>query len=111
MNEFLTWSALIGAGGSIITVVTFWMNRGKEQATALIKSDAALARVELLGIQLAQSRNEMAEYRVEFARDYATHKDLAASEARYATAIDGLRIELRGMNERLDRIIEGFINK
>jgi len=54
------------------------------------------------------SRRQLVEARIEFARDYASHKDLAAAEVRYAAALDSLRTELRGMNERLDRIIERF---
>jgi hypothetical protein len=97
--------------GSIIAIITYWMNRGKAEAEtaakaeqALQSSNLAVARVTLLSEQLAESR-------IEFARDYASHRDLAASETRYAAALDGLRTELRGMNERLDRIIEGFMNK
>jgi hypothetical protein len=32
---------------------------------------------------------------------------LAAAETRFAVAFDNLRTELRGTNERLDRVIEG----
>ena len=70
------------------------MNRGRAEAEAC-------AKAELVAGQLADAR-------IEFARDYASHKDLAAAEMRYATALDSLRTELRGMNERLDRIIEKF---
>jgi hypothetical protein len=108
MQDFLTWGALIGAGGSVIAIITFWMNRGKAEADALARAEgahamaaAALAKAEDVAAQLAESR-------VEFARDYASHRDLAAAEVRYATALDSLRSELRGMNERLDRIIDRF---
>ena len=82
--------------------------RGKAEADALTRADgahcvaaAALAKVDLVAAQLAEAR-------IEFARDYASHKDLAAAELRYAAALDSLRSELRGMNERLDRIIDRF---
>ena len=94
MQDVLTWGALIAAGGSLVAIITFWMNRGKAEADAL-------AKAEIVSAQLAEAR-------IEFARDYASHKDLAAAEVRYAAALDSLRTELRGMNERLDRIIERF---
>jgi hypothetical protein len=104
----MTWGALIAAGGSLIAIITFWMNRGKAEAEASAKAEAAasaattaLAKAELVAMQLADAR-------IEFARDYASHKDLAAAEVRYASALDSLRSELRGMNERLDRIIDRF---
>jgi hypothetical protein len=108
MQDVLSWGALIGAGGSLIAIVTFWMNRGKAEADALTRADgahsvaaAALAKADLVAAQLAEAR-------IEFARDYASHRDLAAAEVRYATALDSLRSEMRGMNERLDRIIDRF---
>jgi hypothetical protein len=97
MQDVLTWGALIAAGGSLVAIVTFWMNRGKAEADAL-------AKAEIVAEQLAEAR-------IEFARDYASHKDLAAAEVRYAAALDSLRTELRGMNERLDRIIERFTQR
>ena len=75
--------------------------RELEQATGRAGAHAALAKAEIVSAQLAETR-------IEFARDYASHKDLAAAEVRYAAALDSLRTELRGMNERLDRIIERF---
>ena len=108
MQEILTWGALIGASGSIIAIVTFWMNRGNAEAETQSKAEAAsqmataaLAKSELVSSQLAEAR-------IEFARDYASHRDLAAAEVRFAAALESLRTELRGMNERLDRIIESF---
>ena len=107
MDSVLAWCALITAGGSIAAIVTFWMNRGEAEdriTTAMTAAVAAGAKADLFGAQLAEAR-------IEFARDYATHKDLIASETRYAAAADGLRVELRGMNDRLDRIIENFAAK
>jgi hypothetical protein len=106
MQDVLTWGALIGAGGAIIAIITFWMNRGKAEAEALAKAEgahsialSALTKTELLSTQLNESR-------LEFARDYVNHKDLAAAEARSADLMNGVRSELRGMNDRLDRVIE-----
>jgi hypothetical protein len=111
MSEFLNWAALLGAGGSLLAMVTFWFSRGKAEAEAAGKAEGAattaataLARAELVSAQLAEAR-------IEFARDYASHKDLAAAEMRFAASLDSLRTELRGMNERLDRIIENFTNR
>ena len=108
MGDVLNWTALVGAGGSVIASVTFWFSRGKAEAeaagkaaSASVTASAALARAELISAQLAEAR-------VEFARDYASHQDLAAAEMRFAAALESLRTELRGMNERLDRIIENF---
>jgi hypothetical protein len=104
----LTWGALIAASGSLVAIVTFWMNRGKAEADALAKADAASATAHAALAKAEAVSAGLAEARIEFARDYASHKDLAAAEVRYAAALDSLRTELRGLNERLDRIIERF---
>jgi hypothetical protein len=96
------------ASGSLVAIVTFWMNRGKAEADALAKADAANATAHAALAKAEAVSAGLAEARIEFARDYASHKDLAAAEVRYAAALDSLRTELRGMNERLDRIIERF---
>jgi hypothetical protein len=108
MQDVLTWGALIAAGGSLVAIVTFWMTAARRRPMRWPKADAAsatahaaLAKAEIVSAQLAEAR-------IEFARDYASHKDLAAAEVRYAAALDSLRTELRGMNDRLDRIIERF---
>jgi hypothetical protein len=108
MQDILNWGALIGAAGSIIAIVTFWMNRGKAEADALARSDGAYSAAANALAKAERVAAQIAEARIEFARDYASHKDLAAAEVRYATELDSLRSELRGMNERLDRIIDRF---
>jgi hypothetical protein len=106
MQDILSWGALIGAGGSIIAIVTFWMNRGKAEADAFTKAAGAQSMAASAMAKVETMAGQLAEARIEFARDYASHRDLAAAEVRYATALDSLRTELRGMNERLDRIID-----
>ena len=84
------------------------MNRGKAEADALAKADGAHSIAVTALAKADHVATQLAEARIEFARDYASHKDLATAEVRYATALDSLRSELRGMNERLDRIIDRF---
>jgi hypothetical protein len=102
VQDALTWGALVLAGGSLVGVISFWMNLGKALAkgeAASTLAGAAIAKCEMLASQLADAR-------VEDAREYATHNALAAVETRFVRAVDELKIEQRGTNERLDRIIE-----
>jgi hypothetical protein len=108
MQDLLTWGALIAAGGSLIAIVTFWMNRGKAEAEACAKAEAAAATAHTALAAAERVSAELSDARVELARDYATHRDLTAAEVRYTTTVEGLRTEMRGMNDRLDRIIERF---
>jgi hypothetical protein len=106
MQDLLTWGAVVAAGSSVVAIVTFWMNRGKAEAETRAKAEgaaslatSALAKCDLLASQLTDAR-------LETAREYVTAKDLAAAEMRLSGAVDGLRQEVRGMNERLDRMLE-----
>lgn len=102
MQDVLSWGALLGAGGAITAIITFWMNRGKAEAKAEGAHSialSALTKVELLSAQFNQSQ-------IDVAQDYVNHDQLKAAEARSADLMNGVRSELRGMNDRLDRVIE-----
>lgn len=111
MPEVVTWAAMFTATVAIIALITFWVNRGKVEgeleqkaSNALNAAVAASAKAELLSQQLN-------EVRVEFAKEmkeYATHKDVAAAENRMATTMDGVRQEMRGLNQRFDRLFDRF---
>jgi hypothetical protein len=44
------------------------------------------------------------------AREYATHEALRTSEERMTAAVSGMRDEIRGRNERIDKFIVGVFN-
>jgi hypothetical protein len=111
MQDILTWGALVAAGGSLIAIITFWMNRGKAEAEACAKADAASGAAHAALAKADQVASELVDARIAFASEYARQRDLVASETRFATAFDGLRTELRGTNDRLDRILERFAHQ
>jgi hypothetical protein len=47
----------------------------------------------------------------ETAREYATHEALRTSEERMTAAVSGMRDEIRGLNERIDKFIVGVFNR
>ena len=117
--DAVPWAALVAAIGALIAVITFWFQRGKEigqleeRLTARRDDvDAKMANLQSVGIsalgKAEMAMAQMSEMRVEIAREYVSHRDLVAAEARSASALSEVRGELRGMNDRLDRIIEKF---
>jgi hypothetical protein len=44
-------------------------------------------------------------------REYATHEALHTSEERKIAATGGMRDEIRGLNERIDKFIVGVFNR
>lgn len=105
MQDFLTWGAVIAAGGSIIAVVRFWIDIGKQQAhadAAAIAAAASQAKLEIIA-------ERFAEYKAEAARTYATVKALSETEAQLASGFErgmqGIYTRLDGLTQRIDSLI------
>ena len=131
MDGYVGWVALIGAAGTCVAVVTFWMNlaaklQDAQNASAAAKEEAKSAKEDLKNLKTALDAQNMrfglieheigvvkldvANRFADFAEKYASHQDVIAVEARVASALNGLKDELRGMNTRFDRIMEMLVN-
>ena len=99
MQDVLTWGALIAAGGSLVAIVTFWMNRGKAEADALAKADAASATAHAALAKAEAVSAGLAEARIEFARDYANKGRMYYTmDLRYQTPSQQVDAVSRGMS-------------
>jgi hypothetical protein len=107
MIDAIPAAALVASVTACIAIAKFWMDRGKAEATAEAAKITALAlgaRLEILG-------NTLSDFKVEVAREYVTGHSLEAAEKQMTEAMNGVRDEVRGLNQRLDRIIEAMIPK
>lgn len=99
INEGLVWVVLITAGGSIIAIITFWMNRGRtEGETSVVASEAKRSSAEAHE-KIAALDAAFGIYRERVAADYVSRSVLREVEERITGAIDRIA-------DRLDRIIE-----
>jgi hypothetical protein len=105
MQDALTWGALVLAGGSLIAIVKFWMDMGKQLAKA--DSASAMATAALAKADITAS--DLVTFKVETANRYATAAALAEAERDVATKIDGVHRRLDGVNDRLDRVLEALV--
>lgn len=114
MNDFLTWGALILAGGSIIAIITFWMNLGSRLTTAELKAQAAETLAREASAKYEAISHEYANYRVGLEVKIAIVKTLAeanttaltAAENRMAKAIEDVVDRLDGFNSRVDKLLD-----
>lgn len=107
MSDLVQWGALIAAVSACIAIAKFWIDRGKAEEKAESAKLTALAlhaRVEIIAASLT-------DFKVEVAQKYATGASLEAAERQMTEAMNGVRDEVRGLNQRLDRIIEAMIPK
>jgi phage host-nuclease inhibitor protein Gam len=103
----VTWVAVLTAIGALVSIAKFWMEMGatKQQAeSAQAQAIAAHAAVEIL-------KGAVSDLGREIAREYATHEALRTSEERMTAAVSGMRDEIRGLNERIDKFIVGVFNR
>lgn len=105
MQDFLTWGAIIIAGGSIVAVIKFWMGMGAHQARA--ENAAELARLSSAKYDLLLS--QLNDFKVEAARTYATVRALSETETQLAGAFErgmqGIFTRLDGLTQRIDSLI------
>lgn len=99
MNDVLTWVGLVAAGGSIVAVITFWMNRGKaEGENAATSVDAKKIALEAHA-KISALDASFGLYRERVAADYVSRTTLREVETRITDAIDRI-------GERMDRMME-----
>jgi hypothetical protein len=105
MQDVLTWGAVIAAGGSVATVVKFWMDMGAAQA----KAEAAASVAAIATAKTDLLANALNGFKVEAAQTYATAKALESTEASLArsleTSVQGIYARLDTMTQRLDSLI------
>lgn len=101
MNDLVAWGAALGLLVSYATLAKFWMDMGatKRDASAALKKADATAE-------------EFSNFRTSVAEKYASVQALAASEARLAAAIEGMRADFRAgmgdMGNRIDRVLSAM---
>jgi hypothetical protein len=104
MGEVLTWGAVITAAASILAWINFWMSAGADRQR--ITNVEALATATMAKAEILSSN--LAEFKIEAARDFASSSDLAGAERRFASAVDSLGVRFDRMAERLDRVLDSI---
>jgi len=105
MQDLLTWGAIIAAGGSVATMVKFWMDMGAAQA----RTEAAASAAAIATAKTDLVADALNGFKVEAAQTYAIAKALEATEASLARALEnsvqGIYSRLDNMTQRLDSLI------
>lgn len=94
-------AAIGGAAASItacVAIIKFWMDRGKAEA----KAEAAQTSAVVASGKCDLIASALADFKVEVAREYATNRALES-------ALNGIRHEMHGINERLDKFLQAMI--
>jgi hypothetical protein len=106
MTDIITWASLILAGGSIVTVLKFWLDMGKQLArvdSAMAIAQAAMARSDIIA-------DNLTKFQLDVAMRYAPSSALTELERDISTKFDGTHTRLDQVNQRLDRMVEAMIH-
>lgn len=90
VNDLLTWGALLGALGSIIASIKFWMDMGRSQERA---DDAKKIAIEA-HLKVATLEQSFALYRERVAMEFVSRTTLREVEDRISAAIENLGVRL-----------------
>ena len=113
MENAITWAALAAAVGAVISIVSFWSKYSDRITRAEAKADeagksaqAASILASGLGIKIEQQQQAFADYRESAALKFVANHDLVQVETRFADLAEQIKRDIRGVTERLDRVLE-----
>lgn len=113
-GNLVTWVSLIAASGSVIALVTFWMNWASRITSAEKEASEAKATVALLNGKHEILSRDIVDYRIGLEARIATvstkadmnNSQMMQLETRIAKGLDEVKDIVGSLQGRLDRILE-----
>lgn len=102
----VTWGAAIIAVGCLISILTFWTRFSDRITLAETSAKGATILAAALQIKVEAQQKELSDYKELAARMFVSDKDLFQAEQRFTGLVDEIKRDIRGVTERLDRVLE-----
>jgi len=113
VENVITWGALAIAIGSILSIITFWTRYSDritkaEGRAASAEAAAQAASLHAAGLQAKVEilQRDFADYREAAALKFVSDKELAQAEQRFTGLVEEIKRDIRGVTERLDRVLD-----
>lgn len=90
---------IAAVGGSLLTLLAFWMKLSKDITKAEARADAAYSAAASVEQEAKRVAISLAEFKEKVARDYVSHEALRQMEDRLVGAIDRLA-------DRMDQLFQ-----
>lgn len=105
----VSWAAVGGGCAvimAIVTVMGFWM-RFSDRVSA-VEAAAAGAHVEAATAKIKAEtlQRDFTDYQTRAAGMFITDSELGQTERRISAQVEEIKLDIRGMNDRLDRVLE-----
>jgi hypothetical protein len=111
-GDVVTWASVAVAVGSLLAILRFWNSYSdritKAEGRAKAAEDAAHGASILtagLQVKLEGMQKDFSDYRESAALKFVSDRDLIQSENRFAGLVESIQRDIRGMAERLDRVL------
>lgn len=107
MTGAVTWEMVFALSlviGSVAGV--WWRIEGRIDKAVKAVADDANMRVQAAHTAATLALNQLAEFKLEAARTYVGKSDVQQVRDEILGAVDGVKLSLDRMNERLDRVVE-----
>jgi hypothetical protein len=109
MSEGLFWG-IIGASASAVACsigfATFWMNMQRQITEAKTDASAAGLRGVQANLKIDGLQSSLADFKVYAEKEFVNHDDLKQLTLRHEAQFDDLREDLKGITQRLDRLLD-----
>lgn len=117
--ESVSWSTIGVAGGLIalsLTFAGFWMKIAGQMSDGKAKADAAMEEAKSAGLRAVQAnlkidalQTELSSFQRYAEKEFANHDDLRQLASHNDAQFSGMKEDLRGITQRLDKLLErGF---
>lgn len=102
----VTWAALVASVLCLISILTFWGRYSDRLTKAESAASAAVLANAALTIKLDSVQQELSAYKETAALMFVSEKELFHAEQRFTGLVDEIKQDIRGVTERLDRVLE-----
>lgn len=106
----ITWGDITTIAGIVAGAFAIWWrieNRAdKAKKAAYYKVDQANTAISAASATAALAREELAEYKTHVAETYVTKAGMQEQTSQIISAINAVKSDVNGLNERIDRILE-----
>lgn len=89
-----------------ITIMGFWMRFSDRMTTAETVAAAANIEAAAAKIRVEGLQRDFTEYQIKAAGMFITDTELGQTERRISAQVEEIKLDIRGMNDRLDRVLE-----
>lgn len=89
-----------------LTIFGFYLKGSDRAHKTESAAGVAAALASALQLKVETLQKELSDFKVEAASKFVSDKELFQAEDRFRSLVEGIKADIRGVTERLDRVLE-----